>query len=144
MPLIKYNGGFLRAPGGGFARTLDCCCGEPADCCCNCDLTDASITDLDITDGGTRYRLFGGPYSLAEGCTWIIGIQVHGSGTAAGTLILNYCQTNEGGWWLQGFNSPDPYIETVDGPCTGQVDVTRAGVTGFITIEGGRPCPEFE
>lgn len=36
MPLIRYNGGFLRAPGGGFARTLDCCCAEdppPCECC---------------------------------------------------------------------------------------------------------------
>jgi hypothetical protein len=32
MPLIRYNGGFLRAPGGGFARTLDCCCGDEPPC----------------------------------------------------------------------------------------------------------------
>jgi hypothetical protein len=123
---------------------LDCCCVEPADCCCNCDLSGASVTDLDITDGGTRYRLFGGPYSLAnspfEACEWVIGIQVHGSGSAAGTLVLTYCQNAVGGWWLQGFNRPEPYIENEDGPCNGEIPVTLAGVTGFMTITGGVPC----
>jgi len=138
--------------GAGGAATdllLTLCDGSEncCDCCCDCDLSDASITDLDITDGGTRYRLFGGPYSLANGpfesCTWIIGIQVHGSGTAAGTIAINYCDEG-GGWRLQGFNTTDWITSGSPGQCTGQIDVTKVGATGFITIEGGRPCPEFE
>lgn len=140
------------AEGSGLLELEQCenptdvnCC----NCCCNCDFNEASLVDLDITDGGTRYRLWGGPYSLApvgigEFCSYVIGITIHGSGTSFGTLILNYCQSANGGWWLQAANSQEPYIETEDGPCTGQIDVTKPGVTGFITVEGGKPCPGID
>jgi hypothetical protein len=144
MTLYRYDGKLLRGPDGGLAGNENCCCGEPpADCCCNCDLSNASITDLDITDGGTRYRLIGGPYALSNNplnpCEWTIGIQVHGSGSSSGSLELSYCQNGVTGWYLQGFNTT-AWIENNDGPCTGQIDVTKAGATGFITIEGGVPC----
>jgi len=119
----------------------DCC-----ECCCHCYLENATVTDLDITSGGTTWRLTA-PVSLAvpEGgtCFWILGIYEEGNPANTGSVGLTFCNESDG-WTLQDPAGGGGWIDqTATGECTGEIFVTKPGVTGSITIEGGADCPEI-